>query len=575
MKRFLIMFLMTMPIVQLAYASCDAPGGSAYENSEYASPRRRNRNAYISHVVGTGETVYSVLVRYGLPLSVLRADNPGLPDDNEIKAGETLRINKSRMGSVNESQISAEIAADARIRELSEKDSGETESEEVEVLIGDYDESGYDVPPIEVDAAGFVHHEVVAEETLFGISRYYHVSVPVIREKNSDKLVDGLKIGTVLLIPVDMSLIYNGEMFGRPVRFIGTDYDAYEGERPLKRFGTSYTPINVALMLPMTSDGHPQMQFSEFYQGVLIALDSIKREGASIDLNLYDTHHDSSKVYSLISSGDLADVDLMIGPVHRNTFELMAEYARARKIPIVSPLAEVGCQDNPYVYQMAADASTHYDKIGPLLHGKHVVIIETGDDDSLFVDYVKKHAIDCSFLAFDRSAKPDVIVPIMPYGRETVFVVASKTREMTDQVISKLLGLKMLTSGRKQMSVVASSRISRMGLDPASLFRLGVSYVTSYHVNRSDPLVRKFDADYIRRFGKVPSLYAYRGYDVAMFFFGTMLEMGSGFGDYMDNYYTTILQSRYKLKRFARNGKFVNTEWVLVDYAPSYNIYVR
>ena len=56
------MFLMTMPIVQLAYASCDAPGGSAYENSEYASPRRRNRNAYISHVVGTGETVYSVLV---------------------------------------------------------------------------------------------------------------------------------------------------------------------------------------------------------------------------------------------------------------------------------------------------------------------------------------------------------------------------------------------------------------------------------------------------------------------------------------------------------------------------------
>ena len=45
--------------------------------------------------------------------------------------------------------------------------------------------------------------------------------------------------------------------------------------------------------------------------------------------------------------------------------------------------------------------------------------------------------------------------------------------------------------------------------------------------------------------------------------------------DYMDNYYTTILQSRYKLKRLARNGKFVNTEWVLVNYSPSYNIYVR
>ncbi|MDE6482222.1 MAG: LysM peptidoglycan-binding domain-containing protein [Rikenellaceae bacterium] len=576
MKRFLVMFLMAMPVVQFAYASGDSgvPGGSAYENSEYASPRRRNRNAYISHVVGTGETVYSVLVRYGLPLSVLRADNPGIPDNNEIKAGETLRINKSRMGSVNESQIAAEIAADARIRELSERETETVESQE-EVQTGEYDDNGGEMFPIEVDAAGFVHHEVVAGETLFGISRYYGVSVPVIREKNSDKLADGLKIGTVLLIPIDMSMIYNGEMLGRPVHFIGTDYDAYEGERPLKRFGTSYAPINVALMLPMTSGGDAKMQFSEFYQGVLIALDSIKREGASVNLKLYDTSHDSSKIYSLISSGDMADVDLMIGPVYGDTFGIMAEYARARKIPIVSPLAEVNCADNPYVYQMAPDASAHYDKIAPLLHGKHVVIIDTGDDDSLFVDYVRRHTTDYSVLSFDRTAKPDVIVPSMPYGRETVFVVASKSKEMTDQVISKLLGLKMLTAGHKHMSVVVSSRISRMGLDPASLFRLGVNYVTSYHVDRSDLLVRKFDADYIRRFGKVPSLYAYKGYDVAMFFFGTMLEMGSGFGDYMDNYYTTILQSRYKFRRVARNGKFVNTEWVLVNYSPSYNIYVR
>jgi len=565
---------MSVPTVLPVYASyySDAPGGSVYENG---SPRRRGRKAYITHVVGTGETVYSILVRYGLPLSVLRADNPGLPDDGGIRAGETLRIDKSRMGSVNQSQISAEIAADTRIRELAKKNTGAVEAGEPETVAGEQGPHEDEVPPIEVDAAGFVHHEVVAGETLFGISRYYGVSVPVIREKNSDKLADGLKIGTVLLIPVDMSSVYNGEMMGRPVHFIGTGYDAYEGERPQKRFGTPYTPIDVALMLPMTSSGDPKIQFSEFYQGVLIALDSIKREGASVNLKLYDTGHDSSRLYSLISSGELADVDLMIGPVYGDTFGIMAEYARARKIPIVSPLAEVGCHDNPYVYQMAPDASTHYDKIAPLLHGKHTVIIETGDDDNLFIDYVKRHAADYSLLAFDRSAKPDAIVPVMSYGSETVFVVASNTREMTDQVISKLLGLKMLTSGHKRMSVVASSRISRMGLDPASLFRLGVSYATSYHVDRSDPLVRKFDADYIRRFGKVPSLYAYKGYDVAMFFLGTMLEMGSGFGDYMDNYYTTILQSRYKLKRLARNGKFVNTEWVLVGYSPSYDIYVR
>ncbi|MDE6182893.1 MAG: ABC transporter substrate-binding protein, partial [Rikenellaceae bacterium] len=285
--------------------------------------------------------------------------------------------------------------------------------------------------------------------------------------------------------------------------------------------------------------------------------------------------HDSTKVNAIIASGEVADADLIIGPVYGDTFEQMAAYAHKRQIPIVSPLVSVKCNDNPFVYQMVSDESTHYDKLSSLFYGKRVVIMETGDEDKDFIDFVLRHADDCTIETFDKEVKPDEAAMAIPDDKATVYVVGTKSRAMTIQVISKLAGIKTMAGGLKDISVVASSRIARMGIDPATLFKLGVSYVTTYHVDRSNILVRKFDANYIGLFGKVPSLYAYKGYDLAMFFFGSMIETGSNFGDYMDNYYTTILQSRYKLKKTKPDGKFINTEWVLVTYTPDYNIVIQ
>lgn len=538
----------------------------AYDTTEaYAEPKKKKRKAYLTHVVGTGETIYSILVRYGLPLSVLREDNPELADIGRLRVGAILQINKSRIGSADKSQIAAEIEAD---RLLNHRD---------EEVRHDTDIYADDKSEIIVDSEGFVHHTVRKGETLFSISRYYGVAVPVLREQNMEKLYEGLRAGDELLVPIDKSYIEKGEFHGRPIRLMGDDNDpdVYEGTRPVRHYGTASMPINVALMLPMTSEGRAQTQFSEFYQGVLVALDTMKREGASINMRLYDTMHDSTKVSSIISSGEIADVDLIIGPVYGDTFEQVARYAHKRQIPIVSPLVSVDCNDNPFVYQMVSDESSHYDKLSTLFYGKRVVIMETGDEDKDFIDFVMRHADDCTIETFDREVKPDEAAMAIPDNKATVYVVGTKSRDMTIQVISKLAGIKTMAGGLKDISVVASSRIARMGIDPATLFKLGVSYVTTYHVDRSNLLVRKFDANYIGLFGKVPSLYAYKGYDLAMFFFGSMLETGSNFGDYMDNYYTTILQSRYKLKKVNPEGKFINTEWVLVTYTPEYNIVVQ
>lgn len=571
MKRlFLVMsLLLTVPSYAGVY-NYSADDAEVYDASD--RDKRRKRRDYITHVVGIGETVYSILVRYGLPLNVLRADNDEITDDLQLKPGQTLFINKSAMGSATESQIATQVNAAVQPKEP-EKEPVVTEEVKKDVAQDDSVTTSGEV--ILVDRNGFVHHTVSEGETLFWIGRTYDVPVPVIREKNADKLTDGLIIGTTLMIPLDRAVIESGQIYGRPIRVMDGDFEKYEGVRPAKNFGVGLQPVNVAMLLPMTVDGIPQKQFSEFYQGALVALDSIKREGVSVNLTLYDTKRDSSEVYRIVSSGEIADVDLIIGPVYDDMFPIVADYARARKIPVVSPLGDVDCDDNPYVFQMKADEEYHYDKLDALVSGKHIVVMTTGDDDEDFINYIKSRSSDVRLVAFNRTAKPDVLLPYMPYGKETLFIVAANSRVMADQVVSKLVGLRSLTAGRRDMSVVASSKIARMDIDPLALFKLGISYVTTYHIDRSDYLVRKFDGNYIRLFGNLPSLYAYKGYDITMFFLGTMVEMGSDFRDYMDNYYTTILRSRYKIKQLKPDGKFVNTEWILVTYDTDYSIDVE
>ncbi|MEG1935395.1 MAG: hypothetical protein RR141_05320, partial [Rikenellaceae bacterium] len=106
-------------------------------------------------------------------------------------------------------------------------------------------------------------------------------------------------------------------------------------------------------------------------------------------------------------------------------------------------------------------------------------------------------------------------------------------------------------------------------------FSANVCYVTSYHVDRTSRAVVDFDRHYLGMFGGLPTLYSYRGYDVAMFFIGSMKEFGSDFYNYIADYYTTILQVTYRFNQKNPNSLLTNKEWMYVNYTPSYDIIVK
>ena len=94
-------------------------------------------------------------------------------------------------------------------------------------------------------------------------------------------------------------------------------------------------PIKVALLLPFDANaaqvvaaGRDSLQqvrearlaanrarlFNEFYSGVLLALDTLKQRGISVDLSVYDIAPDSLALQRALRDPSLKEAHLMIGP---------------------------------------------------------------------------------------------------------------------------------------------------------------------------------------------------------------------------------------------------------------------
>jgi len=80
------------------------------------------------------------------------------------------------------------------------------------------------------------------------------------------------------------------------------------------------------------------LPFLEAYEGILIAVDSLRSLGLSVELDVYDTGADTLQIKRLLRSDLLSDVDLIIGPVFSDNVEQISGWAAERDIPFVSPV---------------------------------------------------------------------------------------------------------------------------------------------------------------------------------------------------------------------------------------------
>jgi hypothetical protein len=88
----------------------------------------------------------------------------------------------------------------------------------------------------------------------------------------------------------------------------------------------------------------------EFYEGVQLALDSLSKEGAELEVFIYDTRSATETLEQQLAKPELQDVELVIAHCSGNEVRPFAEFTRSKNIPFINTTLpnDAGITGNPF-----------------------------------------------------------------------------------------------------------------------------------------------------------------------------------------------------------------------------------
>lgn len=521
------------------------------EDAISAKPNRKIRRQFDTHEVRAGETLYSISRRYEISVETIIADNPQA-DPAGLRIGEQLLIRKKGIGRAGEEQNRAEW---------------EQYKENLNRVAGDR----------------YVYHIVQPGETVYSLSREHGITEAELIALND--LKDGLRAGTIIKLPVretpPSSHTFSEENSSLPVE-ANTMIGAAEVPQISFRALRPGSTLQVALLLPLTSDSVAHTSFVEFYQGFLLGLDEVKNRGISVDLTLFNTDRDSSRIAKILQSNEFRRAQLIVGPVYEELIAPVLQYAQREEVPVVSPLADLASTNSDVLFQLAPSSSRKYAKIEDLLaSGSHITLIRSEQADAGFEREILPLLASKEYSTFNyrymqgaENSEANDLSPLLKKYDDNLFIVLAEREIDVDRILASLASAYTNIVARgftpPRFVVLGNARWNRFNnVDRTTFFKDRVVLLSTYHAKRDSEVIRSFDSRYIRAFGQLPSLYSYRGYDTAVIFCPGMY---SDIEYDMEGRTYTPLQTAYSFGQTPGNSTHVNREWMRVNYNNDFTI---
>ncbi len=173
-------------------------------------------------------------------------------------------------------------------------------------------------------------YKVKKKDTIYGIAAGYGLSADELMDANPELKVAGhvLKKGDTLFIPE-----------AKPAK---------HAKSPLKTPGR----VSVGVMLPLHDNDGDGRRMTEYYRGLLIACDSLRSEGVSVDVHAWNVNIDAD-VRSIFCD-ESKNLDIIFGPLYTKQVKPLADYCKANDIKLVIPFSTTAddVKTNDHVFQI-------------------------------------------------------------------------------------------------------------------------------------------------------------------------------------------------------------------------------
>jgi len=369
-------------------------------------------------------------------------------------------------------------------------------------------------------------HEVKKGDTFFSLTRFYNVTQEDLLTLNPI-LSEGLKLGQIIKI-MPLEEVFDEE------DLIYEDHIAKD------------VVIKAAILLPFRAEELDTLSAQEIfgksklativtdlYLGAALAIDSIRKQGVQIDLKVYDTGRNSTKIKAIIATEDLNENDVLIGPLYSEEVVYIAEKVET---PVVFPVYSK--KQNNFNSKLIVKTApnkrlfrkTLLNYLDESVTDGNIIIVGDGKAESDFNAkqitnaLSKKDSIDTIIKIIPENGyiKKEKFTEVLKPNMKNIVVLTTDDNVIVASAINSLISLPEEVTA----SVFTFDKISAFNkIDNSKLAQLNFTYVSNEYARDDSFRSSMFHKAYLKKNHVLPSYYATRGFDVT---YDVLMRLASG-----------------------------------------------
>ncbi|MDO6597636.1 LysM peptidoglycan-binding domain-containing protein [Oceanihabitans sp. 2_MG-2023] len=540
------------------------------------------------HKVKRKETLYSLAKKYNVEQDEIKKHNPSLYANN-LRKGDKIKIpvykTKTVVETVKTTSDYTVLPKEGKWRIAYKYGITVDELEALNPNMPATLNVGQviQVPNLETAAVKeiderYSYYSVLPKEGFYRLKIKLGLEQEELEALNPELKETGLKSGMVLKIPFSSKITETGESISGDIQT--TTSSLISNIR-------NYETKNIAIMLPFrlnrvnadsVYDAKKQIENDnflstslDFHSGVLMAVDSLKKLGISLKVDVYDTKNQLSEVSYLLNSKNIESADAVIGPLMPKNFERVASELKRNNVPVISPnLKDLKLSEN--VFQSMPSTALLKTKMIDFVKAdstkNHVIII--ADAKNAATSNALKRELGTASQIHSRKDKEgkdsyyvleeDIIAKLKP-GKNIIFLETENFVFVSN--VTSILN--SLNNDENKIVLVTTDMNDAFENDEISNYHLS-------NLNFHFPTVSKtyneddnngFAKQYSKKYGATPNKTAVRGFDLMM---DVVLRLSAS-----ENIYNSVnefplteyLENKFAYHKNLFGGYYNNTVYVV------------
>ncbi|MCL2650876.1 MAG: LysM peptidoglycan-binding domain-containing protein [Candidatus Azobacteroides sp.] len=426
-----------------------------------------------------------------------------------------------------------------------------------------------------------IFHTIEPKETLYSVSKKYNIKGEDLIEANPGLSIQTFIIGRTIRIPLDSvksSLDSVKEDYTNSLLFQTPEVNKVNF-------------INVAMLLPFgvkekTNPANLQFKVVEYYEGFLLALDSLKKQGISVHLQVMDIGNDTKFLKQILQADDLKQSNLIIGGFSDEQIILLSDFSNQHRIPYIVPFASK-CDEilkNPYLFQIYTPAGYLYTKASKAFLNKYrnyniIFLQEDNADKADFIQILKNDLtsenITYQTIAYSPKFASD-LQAVLNIGKRNVLIPYSEKQESLTRILPGLVSISQKPEYNLSLFGYPKWQTYDLGELTENLYNLNTTIYTNFYIKQNAPETRNFYRKFFRWYSRPVNnsypKFSVWGFDTGMYFIQLINQFGTFFESNVNNLKYEGIQTNFYYQRVSNWGGFVNANVFFVNFNPDSSV---